>query len=123
MDEKTPEQPGQPELDPVWRALIERMVTDKTFGLQMSLHIQRNLEVHLEHLLADLVREYLASNTTLSAEQCSQIQMEIVPTQFQTHYIVNYALPGEPADQPHSVFCFWKGEQWRVFPLPGIPLA
>lgn len=121
MDE-APE-PGHPEIDPVWRELIERMMTDKAFGLQLSLRLQHDVEVNLEHLLADLVREYLAGNTTLSAEQCSQVQMEIVPTQFQTHYIVNYALPGEPADQPRTVICFWKDEQWRVFPLPGMPLS
>ncbi len=90
MDETS--EPGQPEIDPVWRELIERMMTDKQFGLQMSMRIQHDLEVNLEHQLADLVREYLAGNTTLTPEQCSQIQMEMVPTQFQTHYLVNYAL-------------------------------
>ncbi len=121
MDE-TPE-PGQPEIDPIWRTLIERMMTDKEFGLQMSMRIQRDLDVHLEHMLADLVRESLAGNTTLSAEQCSQIQMEIVPTQFQTHYLVNYVLPGEAVDQARTVICFWKDEQWKVLPLPGMPLS
>ena len=121
MDEKP--EPGQPEIDPLWRALIERMVTDREFGLQISMRMQHDLEVDLEHQLADLVREYLGGNTTLTPEQCSQIQMEIVPTQFQTHYLVNYVLPGEPADQVRTVICFWKDEQWNVQPLPGMPLS
>ena len=99
------------------------MATDKAFGLQMSLRMQHNLEVNLEHLLANLVRDYLAGNTMLSTEQRDQIQMEIVPTQFHTHYLVNYVLPGELADQPRTVICFWKDEQWKVFPLPGMPLS
>jgi hypothetical protein len=59
-------------------ALIERMVTDKEFGLQVSMRLQHDLDVHLEYLLADQVRAYLADHTALFGAQRSQIQMEIV---------------------------------------------
>ncbi len=97
-------------------------MTDKEVGLQMSMRIQHDVDVHLEHLLADLVRDYLIGNTALGEELHDQIQMEGVPTQFQTHYLGNYVLPGEPQDHPRTVICFWKDEQWKVLSRLWAPL-
>jgi hypothetical protein len=115
MADETSE-PQKPEIDMEWVAQL------LPFGMQLGMRMRREEEVEREHLLANLVRDYLIGNTALGEEQRDQIQLEVTPTQFQTHYLVNYVLPGEPEDQPHTVVCFWKDEQWKVLPLPGAPL-
>jgi len=92
------------------------------FGMQMGMRMRREEEVEREHLLADLVRDYLIGNTALGEEQRDQIQLEVTSTQLQTHYLVNYMLPGESQDQMRTVVCFWTQEHWKVMPLPSAPL-
>lgn len=121
MDE-TPE-PQKPEIDQAWVDIFAHMASDKQYAALVNTSLQHIMDRTLEQTLADLVRDYLIGNTSLGEEQRDQIQMEVVPTQFQTHYLVNYVLPSEPLDQPHTLICFWKDEQWKVMPLPGAPLA
>lgn len=125
MDETPEPQKSEqtPEIDQAWVDIFARMATDQKFAALVNTSLQHIMDRTLEQTLADLVRDYLIGNTALGEEQRDQIQMEIVPTQFQTHYLVNYVLPGEPLDQPRTVICFWKDEQWNVMPLPGAPLA
>ena len=112
MAEDTPER-EQPEIDLEWVKQLWPL------AMQMATRMHREEEVEREHLLANLVRDYLIGNTVLCEEQRDQIQLEVTPTQFQTHYLVNYVLAGEPEDQTRTVVCFWTQGQWKVMPLPG----
>ena len=63
----------RPEIDPVWREIMERMATDKQFGALVSTSLQRMLEVNMEHVLADVVRDYLVGNTAVGKEHREQM--------------------------------------------------
>jgi hypothetical protein len=63
---ETPNEQERPEIDPVWRDLMKCMVTDQQFGARVRTSLQHMLEVNMEHVLADVVRDYLVGNRPLS---------------------------------------------------------